>query len=139
MSAKQALEAGVSIADLLWVAAKLGHRDLCVRFALACARRVEHLSANPRVKACNDATQAWLDDPCERTRKAAANAAYDAANAANAPNAAYAARYAARYAADAADAAYAAYAAAYAAADAAAAARQRERDEQRRLFLEIFS
>lgn len=75
MTAAQALAAGVPIDDLLWVAGQLGLKEQCVRFALGCARRAEHLSTDPRVKAANDAAQAWLDNPCEETRLAADRAA----------------------------------------------------------------
>jgi hypothetical protein len=75
-----------------------------VTVAVDQARSVEHLNPDPRVKAANDATEAWLKIPTA----ANANAAYGAARAAYG---------AARAAADAAaDAAYAAYAAAAAAA-----------------------
>ena len=60
-------------------------------------------------RAAIEAARAWLADPCERTRRAAADAAYAAAEAANAaPDTAYA------YA----NATYSAYAAAYTAANA---------------------
>jgi len=72
----------------------------CVKFAVWCAKRVQHINTDPRVAAAIQAAEKWILDPSE--------AAY-AANAANAANAAYAA-YADAYAA----------AAAYAAADAAA-------------------
>lgn len=85
MTAAQALEAGASIDDLLWVAGRMDRKDLCVRFALACTRRVAHLNPDPRVQAALDATQAWLDDPFDETAWAA-----DAADAADA--AAWAAR-----------------------------------------------
>jgi hypothetical protein len=121
MTAKQALKAGVSVDDLLWVASKVGRRDLCVRFALACAQRIAHLNTDPRVQKALDATQAWLNNPCLETANAAAYAANAAKAAAYAAAyAAYAAAVSAAYAAKAAKAAYAAYAAAYAAADAAA-------------------
>jgi len=162
MSAIQALDAGVSISDLLWVAAKLDRQDLCVQFALACAKRAVHLNTAPPVQRALDAAQAWLDNPNRGTANTAA-AAFSAANAAaytaSAANAAAnAAAYAAAYTANAASAytaaaaasaantaAYAANAAAYAAAAFSAAsllergaAKERERVEQRRIFLSIF-
>ena len=82
MDARQALEAGVSIDDLLWVAGSLGRKDLCVRYALACAQRVAHLNPDPRVQAALDATAAWIADPSEVNRDAARDAAWDAARAA---------------------------------------------------------
>ena len=162
MNARQALEAGASIADLLWVADKLGRKDLCVRFALACAQRVAHMNPDPRVQAALDATARWLDDPTPENyaaRAAARDAAGDAARAAARDAAGDAAWAAARDAARAAagDAAWAAAMAAAgdaaraaaraAAGDAAwaavraaawAAAGDAELDEQRRIFLEIF-
>jgi len=146
MTARQALDAGATVGDLLWVLGAVGRKDLCVRFALGCAQAVAHLSTDPRVEAALAATQAWLDDPSENNRLAAAAAAAAAAYAyAYADADAYAARsaadayayadadaYAAVAAAAAADAAAAAAAAAAAdAAAAAAAAAQRE------LFLQI--
>jgi hypothetical protein len=146
MTAAQALEAGVSIDDLLWVAGQLGRKDLCVRFALACAQRVAYLNPDPRVQAALDATQAWLDDPSEARRAAARDAAEAAAGAA--AWAAGAAAWAARAAWAAAGAARAAWAAgaARAAGDAAGAAagaagdaaRAAEQQAQRAIFVEIF-
>ena len=63
LSAGDALEAGVPVEDLLWVASKLGLVRECVQFALACAKEVAHLNLDPRVQAAIDATQAWLDNP----------------------------------------------------------------------------
>jgi hypothetical protein len=120
LTARQALDAGATVADLLWVLGKLGRKRECVLFALGCARAVAHLNTDPRVQGALDATQAWLDDPSEANRLAAAAAAARAA--ARAADAAYAAADAARAAAyAAADAARTAAAAA--AADAAADAR----------------
>jgi hypothetical protein len=74
------------------------------RMALWAARSVEHLSVDPRVKACNEATEQYLAGEIDwETLKEAAYAAADAA--------AYAAAYAANAAAD--DAAAAAANAAY--------------------------
>jgi hypothetical protein len=117
MNAAEALAAGVSIDDLLWVADRLGRKDLCVRFALACAQRVAHLNPDPRVQAALDATQAWLDNPTDAAAAGAAGAAGDAAWAA------YAA--AARAAGAAGDAAW-------------AAAWAAEQQAARAIFLEIF-
>ena len=75
MNAAQALKAGASIEDLLWVAGKLGRKDLCVRFALACAQRVAHLNPDPRAQAALDATAAWIADPSEENEDAAGDAA----------------------------------------------------------------
>ncbi len=130
LNAREALEAGASIRDLLWVAGKLGLKRQCVQFAVACAERVAHLNPDPRVQAALDAARAWLDDPSEDKRCAA--------------DAALAAAYAVRAAADAVRAAasdyasvyavYAANAADYAAFPTGAAARAAQRD----IFLTIF-
>lgn len=71
MTAKQALKAGATISDLLCVAGRLGLKEQCVRFALACAQRVAHLNPDPCVQAALDATQAWLDNPTSETADAA--------------------------------------------------------------------
>ena len=91
MNAKQAFAAGATISDLCWVAQKLGRKDLLVRFALKCAQSTAYLNPDPRVQAALDATQAYLDEPCERTADAA-RAAARAARAAYAADAARAAR-----------------------------------------------
>ena len=91
------------------------------RVALWCARSVEHLSTDPRVKACNDVTERWLAGEASDSELAeaaeAAGAAWaaraagaaGAAEAAEAAGAAWAAR--AAWAAEAAGAAWAARAA----------------------------
>lgn len=81
----------------------------CVKFAVWCARSVQHLNNDPRVEAAIKAAEQWLRDPSEASRSVAYAAA--AANAAYAAYAAYAAAYAA-YAASSAAAASAADAAA---------------------------
>lgn len=49
LTASQALEAGATIEDILWVAGRLGLGVKCVEFAEACVKRVEHLrDASPR-------------------------------------------------------------------------------------------
>jgi len=124
LTVAEALEAGASIDDLLWVAGRLGLKTECVRFAIACARRVAHLNPDPRVQAAIDAAQAWMDNPTDDNRAAWAaawNAAWEAECAARA----------ARAAGDAARAAWDAAGAARAAGDA-------ERMAQRALFIEIF-
>ena len=158
LNAREALEAGASVSDLLWVAGRLGLKWEIVRFAVACVERVAHLNPDPRVTAALDAAQAWVDDPREDKRTAAktaadhacdayldgggaaayaaARAAYAAARAAQAAARAAQATYAAASGADAA-ADYAAYAAARAA-QAAEAADAAEREAQRDIFLAIF-
>ena len=146
LNAREALEAGASISDLLWVAGRLGLKREIVRFAVACAERVAHLNPDPRVQAALDAARAWLGDPSEDKRAVASSAAYDA----DAAGVAYAAAYDA-YAADAAHAASEActtaaavdphiyaYAAAGYAARAANAAEAAEREAQRDIFISIF-
>jgi hypothetical protein len=89
----------------------------CVKFAVWCAKRVQHINTNPRVAAAIQAAEKWILDPSEAAyADAYAAAAAYAADDAAADAAAYAAYAAAAYAD-----AYAA-AAAYAADDAYAAA-----------------
>ncbi len=121
LNAEQAFAAGASISDLLWVASRLGHKDLCAKFALACAKRVEHRDKSGKAAACNDATVAYISNPSPTKLEAMRRARSAAAAAAD---------YAAR-SADYAD--YAARSAAYAAADYAA-----EVAAQQALFIEIF-
>jgi hypothetical protein len=54
MTASQALAAGAPIVDILWVAAKIGRRDICVRFAVECARRVAGEKPDRRILAALD-------------------------------------------------------------------------------------
>ena len=122
MDVATALKRGATIHDILWAAAKVGRRDLCIKFALACAVRAEKFDKTGTAKSCNDATAAYVADPSPanletlRGKRQAANAAAYVTNAysTNAP-------YATNAAADAAAHAAAANAAAYAAADAATA------------------
>jgi hypothetical protein len=74
LTAVQALEAGASVEDILWVAGRLGRKDLCVRFSLMCAQRVAANNPDPRVQAALDAVKAWLENPCEETESAARSA-----------------------------------------------------------------
>ena len=128
LTASAALVAGASIRDILWVAERMGRKDLCVRFALACAQRVAYLNPDPGVQIALDATEAWLVDPSEANRKAARTAAAAVYAAASAAYAVYAAASAA--ASSSAAAAYAVYA--------AAAGRTKEITAQRELIKEIF-
>jgi hypothetical protein len=118
---------------LIWWLRKAGvlEKTLSVRIAVACAEHVlpiyeRRKPGDDRPRKASDAAKAWLENPCEGTRKnaaaaaAAAAAAYAAADAAAAAYADAAADYAADAAADAA----------YAAADYAAAARKAERKWQ---------
>ena len=122
MDVATALKRGATIHDILWAAAKVGRRDLCIKFALACAVRAEKFDKTGTSKSCNDATAAYIADPSPanletlRGKRQAANAAAYATNAPYATTAAYAANAAA------ADAAYANANAARATADAANAA-----------------
>lgn len=79
-------------------------RHLVAEFGLFCARDVEHLVRDVRVKACNDCLEGYLLG--QRNLTALKAAAYDASDAA----------YAVKEANDAVSAAYAAYAAAHIAA-----------------------
>ena len=81
LTARQAIAAGASIRNVLWVMGRVGRKDLCVRFALACAQRVAHLNPDPRVQAALDATSAWLADPTEEKRLATRNASAAATSA----------------------------------------------------------
>ena len=76
----------------------------CVRFAVFCAERVQHLNTDSRVQAAIDAAKKYLEDPSKEN----ADAAYHAANAADvvAYNVTDAAYHTARAAAYAANAAY---------------------------------
>jgi len=147
LTARLALEAGATVSDLLWVAGRLGRKDLCVKFALACAQRTAHLNPDPRVQAALDATAAWLANPCEDTQSAASSAssARSAALAAasSASSAALAAASSAAWAAEAAarwpasSAALAAEAAARWLVSSARSARS-EQEVQKEIFLSIF-
>jgi hypothetical protein len=116
LTVAHALEAGVTVSDVLWTAGRMGHKAECVRFAVACAESVAHLSHDPRVRAAIEAAKAWIASPTEENAAATYVAAYaaDAAGVVAAHRGARAAAYAARTAS---------YAAADAAAYAADAAR----------------
>ena len=128
------LDAGISTVDLLrmladadkfdwanWLFVQTADDNQNRRYAIAAAKLVLHISEythpdDDRPRKAIEAAEAYVDNPCDETRSAAAAAA-DAADAA----AAYAAADVAAAAADAADAAAAAAAVAYAVAAAAAA------------------
>ncbi len=95
VSVREALEAGVSISDLLGVAGKLDLKPQIVTFAAKVAREVAHLNSDPSVMAAIEAAEAWVRDPSEGNREAPADAAADAADAASAASAAVAAEQAA--------------------------------------------
>jgi len=151
VTVRQALEAGVSIPDLLWVAGRLNLKSQIVSFAARVAREVAHLNPDPRVMAAIEAAEAWVREPSEGNREAAAAAAaaadvaaWAAAGASWAARAAEGAAWAAAAAANAtaraadaaADAAWAAAAAATDAAWAADAGLSKQRI--REIFAEIF-
>jgi len=133
--------------DALWcLRAVEGHDIGKRRFAVFCAKQVEHLLTDPRSRDAVAVAERWCDGQATDEElaaaafAAAAAAAYAAAYAAGAGDAAYAARaaraaayaaYAAAYAA--AFAAFAARAATYAAAASAAAGRAAQADELRRI------
>ena len=106
------------LSDTLWVlrnAASGDVKPVVVQWAIDCAERVLHLyTADDRPRKAIEAARAWLANPCDETRSAAARTAC----------AAYAVAYAAAHTARAAaaDAVYAVDAAADAAVDAARAA-----------------
>ena len=106
--------------DALWTLRAVTGRDKEIRlFAVWCARQVEHLNTDPRVKQCNDVSERFTNGEATQEELAAAEAAAGAAAAAWAAGAAAeAAAWAAGAAAEAA--AWAAGAAAWAAAEAAA-------------------
>lgn len=90
LTCASALAAGASISDVLWVAARLGRKGLCIQFALACAVRAEKFDKSGKAAACNKASSAYLISPTPenlaalRTARTAAHAAYAAAHAAHA-------------------------------------------------------
>ena len=81
VTVRQALEAGVSIPDLLWVAGRLNLKSQIVAFVARVAREVAHLNSDPRVMAAIKAAEAWVREPSEGNREAAADAAMAAADA----------------------------------------------------------
>ena len=107
LTVAQALDAGATVPDVLWVLAHAGHLPTVVAFAEACAARVAHHTAAdaPRAAAYAYATDAALAYATAATHATAA--AY--------PTVAAAAERAATAAANAAAYAYAPRAAAYAA------------------------
>ena len=119
LTVAQALEAGATVEDVLWAAGRMGHKAECVRFAVACAESVAHLTPDPRVRAAIDAAKAWIASPTEENAAAAYAAYVDVyAVAYSVYDAAYTAANAA-YTAYSANAAYASASAAYTAAIAA--------------------
>ena len=57
LTAREALERGATVRDLLWVAGRLGRKADCVRFAIACARcHQSRASVTPRRAACSTDT-----------------------------------------------------------------------------------
>ena len=106
LTVAHALEAGVTVSDVLWTAGRMGHKAECVRFAVACAESVAHLSHDPRVRAAIEAAKAWIASPTEENAAATYVAAYaaDAAGVVAAHRGARAAAYAARTASYAAKA-----------------------------------
>ncbi len=85
LTVAQALEAGATVSDVLWVAGRMGHKAECVRFAIACAESVSHLNPDPHVQEAIDAAKAWIDSPTEENAKAASYAAARAASYAGEP------------------------------------------------------
>jgi hypothetical protein len=133
---------------LIWLIRKVDcwdHRQK-VMVAVACASHVLKYAKCKEAKAAIDAAKAWLDNPCEKTQKAASAAyAASAASAAASASAAYAAAsaadaYAAASAASAAASASAAYADASAAyADASADERKWQSNAIRKIVKNPFT
>ena len=140
MTVRQALEAGVSISDLLWVAGKLDLKSQIVSFAARVAREVAHLNPDPRVMAAIEAAEAWVREPSEGNTEAAADAAWATTTTTPPRAATWAALAAARAATRAAWATAAADAARGAAADAAAAGADAGLSKQRirKIFAKVF-
>jgi hypothetical protein len=94
--------------DALWcLRAVTGHEREIRLLAVWCARQVEHLGNDLRVKACNDVAERFANGAASDEERAAARAAaWAAARAAAGDAAMAAARAAAWAAADAADAAW---------------------------------
>jgi hypothetical protein len=68
------------IEDAIWCLRAVPDVDFFARrFALDCARRVEHLNTDPRVKECNDTTERFLAGKATKGKLAAAGAAARAA------------------------------------------------------------
>ncbi len=86
VSVRKALEAGVSISDLLCVAGKLDLKPQIVTFAAKVAREIAHLNPDPRVKAAIEAAEAWVREPNGANQEAARAAADAAADAAALPD-----------------------------------------------------
>ncbi len=138
MTIRQAFNSGATIKDLLWVAGQLGRKDLCVKFALACAVRAGRFTKDQRVHDCLAATQTYIDNSSKMNLAALTVARRKIVHGTYAAYAAYTA-YTAAYAAYAT---YAAAAVADAAADAATTTyteRQKEIKAQKALFIKIFS
>ena len=81
LSVSQALDAGATVSDILWVAKKLELTLECVVFAIRCAENVAHLNSDPRVQKAIDAAKNYVKNPAPR---AAAYAGYAARAAARA-------------------------------------------------------
>ena len=122
MGVREAFDAGFTVADVLWVAGRLGLAQDCARVALFAAKQVAHFNPDPRVAAALEAAQRCICAPTPAAADAAAHAAADVPAHADAAAhaAAHAAHAAARAAATAARAAANAANAAANAADAAA-------------------
>jgi hypothetical protein len=120
--------------DAIWCLRTEPTPERTQRFALAVARRVEHL--NPAAKACNDVTERYLDGTATKAELHAAG--WEAVAAA--AYASRAAAYASRAVEPVASASQAAsQAAAWAARGAAWAAEASEREAQIEIFKEIFA
>ena len=63
MGVREAFDAGFTVADVLWVAGRLGLAQDCARVALFAAKQVAHFNPDPRVAAALEAAQRCIDDP----------------------------------------------------------------------------
>lgn len=109
LTVKQALAAGATVHNILWVAGQLGHKTEIVEFTCRAASRVAHFDKSRKSAACIDVTRRYMRGAATigelKNARFTAAAPADAAAAAAAYNvaadAADAATYAATYAADA--------------------------------------
>jgi hypothetical protein len=71
LTARQALEAGFTVFDLLWVAGRLNLTLQCVAFAINCAEAVASFNPDPRGAAAIQAAKTCMANPTEKHRSAA--------------------------------------------------------------------
>ena len=71
MGVREAFDAGFTVADVLWVAGRLGLAQDCARVALFAAKQSAHLNPDSRVAAALEAAQRCIDDPTPAAAAAA--------------------------------------------------------------------